>query len=40
VLRGDQWAEWLDPANDMAPSFTGSPAGSLDVEPFIEAAST
>jgi len=39
VLRPDQWAEWLNPANDMAPTFLGSPAGSLIVEPFTEAAS-
>jgi putative SOS response-associated peptidase YedK len=40
VLRRDQWGEWLNPANDMAPSFRGSPAGSLTVEPFTETAST
>jgi hypothetical protein len=39
-LRGaGRWAEWLDPANDMAASFRGSPAGSLNVEPIIEPAS-
>jgi putative SOS response-associated peptidase YedK len=40
VLRRDQWAEWLNPENDMAASFSGSPAGSLTVEPFTDAAST
>jgi putative SOS response-associated peptidase YedK len=39
VLRRDQWSAWLNPANDMAPSFTGSPTGALNVEPFTETAS-
>ena len=37
VLRRDQWGAWLDPGNDMAPGFRGSPAGSLIVERFTEA---
>jgi putative SOS response-associated peptidase YedK len=40
VLRRDQWTKWLDLANDMAASFRGSPAGSLNVEPFSEVVST
>jgi putative SOS response-associated peptidase YedK len=34
ILRPDQWAAWMDPANDMAPRFTGSPAGTIAVERF------
>lgn len=37
VLARTQWAAWLDPANDMARTFKGSAAGSLSVEPFVEA---
>jgi putative SOS response-associated peptidase YedK len=32
ILRRDQWAQWLDPANDIAAGFTGSPAGTMAVE--------
>jgi len=39
VLRRDQWAEWLNPANDMAVDFRGSPIGSLKVDQFTEVAS-
>jgi putative SOS response-associated peptidase YedK len=38
VLRPDQWAQWLNPENDMAPTFTGAAAGALNVEPFTDAA--
>jgi putative SOS response-associated peptidase YedK len=37
ILERDQWADWLDVGNDMAPSFRGSPAGTIHVERFIEA---
>lgn len=36
VLRRDQRAAWLDPANDMAATFTGSPPATLRVERFDE----
>ncbi len=29
ILEHAQWADWLNPANDMAPSFKGSPAGRV-----------
>ncbi len=32
ILEREQWASWLDPACDMAPGFTGSPAGTIRVE--------
>jgi len=38
ILQRSQWADWLNPANDMAPSFKGSPAGEIVVERFVEAA--
>jgi len=38
VLRRDQRAAWLDPANDLAATFRGSPAGALKVEAFEEPA--
>lgn len=31
-----QWADWLDVGIDMAPTFRGSPAGSIAVERFVE----
>ena len=31
-----QWADWLNPTNDMAPLFKGSPAGTVAVERFVE----
>jgi putative SOS response-associated peptidase YedK len=37
ILERAQWADWLDVRNDMAPSFRGSPAGSIAVERFVEA---
>jgi putative SOS response-associated peptidase YedK len=40
ILRRDQWSEWLDPRNDMAPSFRGSPAGTIAAERFVEASAT
>ena len=33
ILERRQWAEWMDTANDMAPSFVGSPTGTIAVEP-------
>ena len=36
ILERGQWADWLDPADDMAPSFRGSPAGTIMVERFVE----
>jgi putative SOS response-associated peptidase YedK len=36
VLRPEQWAEWMDPANDMAPTFTAETATAVLVERFIE----
>jgi len=32
ILERAKWGEWLDVANDMAPSFTGSPAGTIAAE--------
>lgn len=29
ILERSQWAAWLDPANHLAPSFLGSPAGTI-----------
>lgn len=37
ILDRAQWADWLDAKNDMAPSFRGSPAGTIAVERFVEA---
>jgi putative SOS response-associated peptidase YedK len=34
ILERGHWAQWLDPANDMAPGFIGSLAGTLKVERF------
>lgn len=34
ILERAQWAQWLDPSNDMAPGFLGSPAGTIAVERF------
>ncbi len=34
VLRPDQWAAWMDPANDMAPSFGADTATAVNVEAF------
>jgi putative SOS response-associated peptidase YedK len=31
ILERGQWAEWMDPASDMAPAFVGSPAGTVAV---------
>ena len=36
ILEPAQWDAWLDPSNDMAPTFKGSPAGTLTVERFVE----
>ena len=33
ILERRQWAEWMDTANDLAPSLTGSPAGAIRAEP-------
>jgi putative SOS response-associated peptidase YedK len=38
ILQRAQWSDWLNPANDMAPSFKGSPAGTIAVERFVETA--
>lgn len=38
ILERAQWADWLEPANDMAPSFKGSPAGAIRAERFVEAS--
>jgi putative SOS response-associated peptidase YedK len=38
ILERAQWADWLNPANDMAPSFRGSPAGTIIAERFTESA--
>jgi putative SOS response-associated peptidase YedK len=40
ILERGQWADWLDPANDMAPSFKGSGAGTIAAERFIEGAAS
>jgi putative SOS response-associated peptidase YedK len=40
ILERARWADWLDLRNDMAPSFKGSPAGSVAVERFVEATTT
>jgi len=37
ILETARWADWLDVANDMAPSFRGSPAWTIIVERFVEA---
>jgi putative SOS response-associated peptidase YedK len=37
ILERAQWDDWLDVKNDMAPSFRGSPVGSVAVERFVEA---
>jgi hypothetical protein len=37
ILERAQWADWLDASNDMAPSFKGSPLGSIAVERFTDA---
>jgi putative SOS response-associated peptidase YedK len=34
ILERDQWADWLNTAKDLAPSFRGSPAGAIAVEYF------
>jgi putative SOS response-associated peptidase YedK len=36
ILERGLWADWLDPANDMAPSFRGSTAGMITAERFVE----
>ena len=36
ILERAQWSDWLDPANDMAPSFKGSPTVTVKVKPFVE----
>ena len=38
ILDHRQWGEWLDPSNDLAATFKGSPAGTIQVERFLEAA--
>ena len=38
ILERAQWADWLVAKNDLAPSFRGSPAGSISVERFVDAA--
>jgi len=38
ILERAQWYHWLNVKKDMAPSFRGSPAGSITVEQFVEAA--
>jgi putative SOS response-associated peptidase YedK len=38
ILERAQWSDWLDVKNDMAPSFRGSPEGTITVERFVEAA--
>jgi hypothetical protein len=38
ILERAQGSDWLDAKNDMAPSFRGSPAGSISVERFVEPA--
>jgi putative SOS response-associated peptidase YedK len=37
ILEQDLWEEWLDPGSDLAPTFKGSPAGTLHIERFEEA---
>jgi putative SOS response-associated peptidase YedK len=37
ILERASWADWLDVRNDMAPSFLGSPGGTISVERFVEA---
>jgi len=34
ILNPHQWSEWLDPSNDMAAGFKGSPAGTIEAERF------
>ena len=36
ILERAQWPEWLDPENDMAPSFKGSPSEMVSVERLVE----
>jgi putative SOS response-associated peptidase YedK len=36
ILERAQWSDWLDVRNEMAPTFRGSPAGSIAVERFVE----
>ena len=38
ILERADWDDWLNPANDMAPSFKGSPAGTITVERFVDVA--
>ena len=38
ILERADWDDWLNPANDMAPSFKGSPAGTITVERFVDMA--
>jgi len=38
ILQRAQWSDWLNPANDMASLFKGSPAGTIAVERFVETA--
>jgi putative SOS response-associated peptidase YedK len=37
ILERSQWAEWLDLANDMAPTFQGSPAGTIAATRVLDA---
>ena len=37
ILEREQWSDWLDVKSDMAPTFRGSPAGTIAVEWFTEA---
>jgi hypothetical protein len=39
ILPKDGWSEWLDVKNDFAPSFRGSPAGTIAEEicPLVKA---
>jgi putative SOS response-associated peptidase YedK len=34
ILAPDQWADWLNTAKDLAPTFRGSPAGTIAAEYF------
>jgi putative SOS response-associated peptidase YedK len=38
ILERGEWRDWLDPANDMAPTFKGSSPGTVAVERFTETA--
>jgi putative SOS response-associated peptidase YedK len=38
ILERAQWADWLNPSSDLAPTFKGSPAATIAVERFTEAS--